>query len=172
MAEESWRERLTEASFRGVEFKIEVGGKSGGRRIAPHEWPKKEVGYAEDMGKRLKRFRVTGYVIGADYDQQRDALIEALDQEGPGQLKLPTSNAVKAVCDHWDCFESRTRGRVCEFEMMFVEAGESPSNDVQEDTPSDVRTKASDASDETKKSVDKSTTKAPSWPTGWKERAA
>lgn len=168
----TWRDRLTNASFRGVNFKVEVGGKSGGRRVAPHEFPKKDKGYAEDMGKRLKRFRVTGYVIGDDYDRQRDALEQALDKEGAGQLKLPTSDAVQAICDRWDSIETRTRGRVCEFEMLFIEAGQSPSNEDEEDTKANVRDKATEASDETKKSLDKSSLSKESWPIGWKERVA
>lgn len=167
----TWRDRLTDASFRGIEFKVEVGGKSGGRRVAPHEFPKKDVGYAEDMGKRLKRFRVTGYVIGDDYDKTRDALEKALDQEGTGQLKLPTSPAVSVICDRWDSIETRTRGRVCEFEMLFIEAGKSPSNEEEEDTQSTVREKASGASDAAKASLTKSALSKESWPIGWKERA-
>lgn len=168
----SWRDRLTDASFRGVQFKVEVGGKSGGRRVAPHEFPKKDNGYAEDMGRRLKRFRVTGYVIGEDYDKQRDQLQEALDKEGAGQLKLPTSDAVQAICDHWDSIETRTRGRVCEFEMVFIEAGQPPSNEDQTDTQSEVREKATTNSETVKKSVTQSTLSKESWPAGWKERAA
>lgn len=168
----SWKDKLTDASFRGVTFKVEVGGKSGGRRVAPHEWPKREVGYAEDMGKRLKRFRVTGYVIGENYDELRDALEAALDKEGAGSLKLPTRDAVDAVCDHWDSFETRTRGRVCEFEMIFIEAGKSPSNDAQQDTPSDVRKTATEATKAAAGSTEKSALSKESWPAGWKERAA
>lgn len=168
----SWKDKLTDASFRGVTFKVEVGGKSGGRRVAPHEWPKREVGYAEDMGKRLKRFRVTGYVIGDNYDQLRDALEKALDKEGSGALKLPTRSSVDVICDHWDSFESRTRGRVCEFEMIFIEAGKNPSNDAQQDTPSDVRTKANDASKAAETSTKTAALSKESWPIGWKERAA
>jgi prophage DNA circulation protein len=168
----SWKDRLTDASFRGVQFKVETGGKSGGRRVAPHSFPKKDVGYAEDMGRRMKRFRVSGYVIGDDYDKTRDALEAALDKEGAGQLKLPTSPAVSVLCDHWDSIETRTRGRVCEFEMIFIEAGESPSNEEEPDTKADVRDKASEASDATKQSVKQSALSKGDWPIGWKERAA
>lgn len=168
----TWRDRLTDASFRGVTFKVEVGGKSGGRRVAPHEFPKKDKGYAEDMGKRLKRFRVTGYVIGDNYDQDRDALEKALDQEGAGQLKLPTSSAVQAICDRWDSVETRTRGRVCEFEMLFIEAGQAPSNEDEEDTKANVRENATQASDQAKNSLNSSSLSKETWPIGWKERAA
>jgi prophage DNA circulation protein len=34
------------------------------------------------MGKRAKQWRVDGYVIGDDYLDQRDALIDALEPAG------------------------------------------------------------------------------------------
>ena len=166
-----WKDRLTEASFRGVTFKVEVGGKSGGRRVAPHEWPKKEVGYAEDMGRRSRRFRVSGYVIGDDYHLQRDALEAALDKEGAGTLKLPTSDAQQVICEHWDSIESRSRGRVCEFEMQFYEAGQDPAVGQSAATQPQARAAASNAADQAAASANKSGLSLGQWPIGWQERA-
>lgn len=166
-----WKDYLRPASFRGVEFRVEVGGRGGGRRVAPHEWPKKDVGYAEDMGRRMRRFRVSGYVIGDDYIQQRDALIAALEAEGPGTLVLPTTDGMQVVVDHFDSVESRTRGRVCEFEMMFHEAGRDPLEQAPESTQSNISEKADAAADKASDSANKSSETLGQWPKGWELRA-
>lgn len=167
----AWKDNLRPASFRGVEFKVELGGRGGGRRIAPHEFPKKDIGYAEDMGRRMRRFRVSGYVIGDDYIEQRDALIEALETEGPGTLVLPTTDGQQVVCEHFDAVESRTRGRVCEFEMQFFEAGEEPENQSQDATQSNGAAAADKAGAQSVASANKSAGSTSAtlgvWPPKW-----
>ena len=37
----TWRQNLVPASFRGVEFHVEMGGVASGRRVARHEFPKR-----------------------------------------------------------------------------------------------------------------------------------
>src|SRR5262249_60636117 len=58
-----WRDALKPASFRGAYFHVEAGSKDNGRRIVMHEDPKKEICYAEDMGRRAKSFTVRAYCI-------------------------------------------------------------------------------------------------------------
>ena len=86
----AWQDRLRPASFRGVEFHVEIGAVASGRRIAQHEFPKRDEPYAEDMGRRIRRHPVTAYFIGFDYQLGRDDLIVALEEEGPGLLVHPT----------------------------------------------------------------------------------
>src|ERR1035437_3363281 len=93
MAVPQWKLNLQPASYNGVEFKVDVNTRASGRRIANHEYPKRDIPYAEDMGRKSRRFTVTGYVIGPTYTDQRDALIDQLDLDGNGQLILPTGLA-------------------------------------------------------------------------------
>jgi prophage DNA circulation protein len=53
-----WRDVLLSqpASFRGVIFHVETGGKSSGRRTVTHEYPKRDDPYAEDMGRVARHF--------------------------------------------------------------------------------------------------------------------
>src|SRR5215471_8324607 len=96
-----WRDELLPASFRGAMFHVDSGSKESGRRIVVHEFPKRDIPYAEDMGRRSMEFSVRGYCITfpvdtsvdlymRDYRLSRDALITALEMEGPGPLQLPT----------------------------------------------------------------------------------
>lgn len=131
----AWKARLVPASFRGVEFKIDVGSRSGGRRTVEHEFPKRDDPYAEDMGRSARRFTVAGYVIGGDYYDQRDALIDALESEGSGTLVHPSMGEFQVNPGPFAVTEHRERARIAEFEMSFVEAGSnsdaSPASDTQ-----------------------------------------
>ena len=122
-----WRQWLQPASFRGIIFHVETGGVAGGRRVAQHEFPKRNVGYAEDMGRRIRRWTMQGYLIirpgNLDYTQARNSLIVALEQDGPGTLVHPTLGQQQVMVDTFSYQETRQKGGYCMFEMIFVEAG-------------------------------------------------
>src|SRR5690348_3948807 len=105
-----WRDRLVPASFRGVQFHVEIQARSGGRRLAPHEYPKRDDPYTEDMGRRGRAFSITAYLIGPGFRDDRDALISALETEGPGLLRLPTGHAMQVLCSTYNAAERRERG--------------------------------------------------------------
>ncbi|WP_172904159.1 DNA circularization N-terminal domain-containing protein, partial [Escherichia coli] len=79
-----WRDRLQDASFRGVPFKVEEESAGTGRRVETHEYPNRDKPYTEDLGKITFRPSITAYVVGDDCFDQRDRLIEALNKPGPG----------------------------------------------------------------------------------------
>src|SRR5215471_15541205 len=109
-----WRDELLPASFRGAMFHVDSGSKESGRRIVVHEFPKRDVPYAEDMGRRALVFSVRGYCITYPFDAQsggllyrrdyrmaRDALIAQLETGGPGVLQLPTLKSVTVVAQQY-----------------------------------------------------------------------
>jgi prophage DNA circulation protein len=116
---------LLPASFRGVPFETEGDRFIGGRRGPDHEYPYRDVPWAEDLGRHAKRYPVTGFVIGDDATAQEQALIAACDKSaGPGLLVHPRYGNVMVVCRH---IETETRfdaQRVVEFRLDFVEAGQ------------------------------------------------
>lgn len=87
----TWREQIkgVPASFRGVPFKTTDTDGRFGRRKVVHEYPQRDLPYVEDLGMATKELVINGYVLGDDYLQQREALIKALSEEGPGQLVHP-----------------------------------------------------------------------------------
>lgn len=129
-----WRDRLLPASFRGVEFKVEIGARSGGRRIQMHEFPKRDVPFAEDMGRRARVHPVTAYLIGSSYTAERDRLVSVLEREGSGELVHPTLGSFTVVCSTYTVIERRERGGFCEVDMQFVEAGSRTDLPGREDT--------------------------------------
>lgn len=121
----AWKDRLQDASFRGVPFKVEGEGAPVGRRVETHEYPNRDKPYTEDLGKVTFRPDITAYVIGDDCFEQRDRLIEALNKPGPGTLVHPTYGEL-SVCVNGEIKVGTTssEGRMVRFDLQFVEAGE------------------------------------------------
>jgi hypothetical protein len=138
-----WRKRYQEAAFRNVQFFVESDAQQGGRRVAVHEYPKRNTPYAEDMGHKALRFLVQGYLIGPNYWDQKNRLIDALEKDGPGLLRLPlpfemTDKMVMVMS--YTVTEAREKGGYCTVEMDFVEYGDpefrrevSTSGQVEDD---------------------------------------
>jgi len=157
-----WRDVLLSepASFRGVIFHVESGGRSSGRRAALHEYPKRNDPYGEDMGRRARRFSFSGYLVYRprksyetnpllyDYVQQRQRLYNALEQDDAGKLIHPVfaPGGMLVLCETYSMTESRERGGYTQFDMQFVEAGTAVSSlGVAINTKSNVATTATTA---------------------------
>jgi prophage DNA circulation protein len=128
MATPLWRMMLVPATFRLAPFHVDANSRTSGRRIVLHEFPKRDTPYAEDMGRSARRFPVTGYVIGPDYQIWRELLVLALEAEGPGLLTLPTwlqRDTILVQAREYTVRETRQAGGMAEFEMQFVEAGQA-----------------------------------------------
>ena len=65
------------ASFNGARFHCEANARESGRRIVEHQFPKKELPYAEDMGRAAREFTVRGYCIVFPYDSGEPLLPDA-----------------------------------------------------------------------------------------------
>lgn len=136
----SWRERLRIASFRGVEFQVESSGFGVGRRTALHEYPFRDEAYAEDLGRSAEKFKIEALVLGDNYDLDRDRLLLALRESGPGDLIHPYLGELRAqVFGEVRVRESSKEGRLARFTITFVEAGKEQFPTAEEDQPSIVR---------------------------------
>jgi hypothetical protein len=137
-----WRADLQRAQFRNAYFHVDGNSFESGRRIVTHEFPKKNLGYAEDMGRRLTEFTVRGYCIqyprdmqgvgmelfNRDYRIARDLLAAELTSGEPGPLLLPTykGKSVVVVCPRYRLTEEDRFGGYCVFDMTFLEQGAPP----------------------------------------------
>jgi DNA circularisation protein N-terminus len=132
----NWRNKYQQAQFRWAIFFVDTDARAGGRRVAIHQYPKRNVPYSEDMGRSANRFTVQGYLVGkfggsddeqVNYLTMRDNLIECLEQDGPGMLRLPLpfqTKDVQVMVTGYSTTESRERGGFCTVEMEFVEFGD------------------------------------------------
>ena len=129
-----WRKSLQQAQFRTALFFVDTDARVGGRRVALHEYPKRNVPYAEDMGHKATRLTVQGYLVWKDGDQLgsnyldlKNDLITALEADGPGLLRLPLpylKQDIWVMVQQYSVTESRERGGMCVVEMDFIEYGD------------------------------------------------
>jgi hypothetical protein len=144
-----WRADLQRARFRSAFFHVEGSAIDTGRRTVVHEFPKRNIPYAEDMGRRVYEFTVRGYCIcypsdedpelmdgsllyQKDYRIARDLLAKELVSGEPGRLYLPTFSNFNAgtemivMCPRYRLSEEEKLGGFCTFDMTFVELGSAP----------------------------------------------
>lgn len=88
---------LRPASFRGVAFKVDSTDLGAGRRTQLHEYPQRDKPWVEDLGRATRELSFDCYVIGADYVDQANKLLAALEEAGPGELVHPWLGAM-TVC--------------------------------------------------------------------------
>lgn len=146
-----WRKRMRQAMFKLAAFHVEQQGRSSGRRTVLHQYPKRDQPYAEDMGREAVRYHIVGYVVQRwgnraslagpqtqpygdigympwNYDMARDQLIAALEDPDPGRLVDPYNSRIGPgiyMCERYAVTESRERGGYAQFEMTFVECGQT-----------------------------------------------
>lgn len=115
-----WRDRLLRASFRGIPFEVETYSMSIGRRTAVYEYPHRDLPSAQDFGLATRDVTFSAYVLGDDYDLQRNNLIQALEFPGPGELVHPYYGRVKVNVTSAKVSETATEYRMAKFELSFV----------------------------------------------------
>lgn len=145
----AWRDDLRPASFRGVPFEVESHNRTGGRKLAVHDYPFRDDPYAEDLGRKGPVFRVVGYVIGSDYMAKRDALIEALEAEDAGTLIHPYHGRKNVAADEYSSAETTREGGIARISITFIQTADNrfPSAAV------DTQSAAEDTADSAKQSA-------------------
>lgn len=141
----SWRERLREASFRGVRFTVLDDEREGGRRVQLHQYPGRDEPFAEDLGLKAGQFVLSCLLLGKEYDRARDALEAALDEAGPGTLIHPSRGSLRVVVMGYRTTESTRAGGSCRIAVTFAEAGEKREPRASVDTAAAVSTQADGA---------------------------
>jgi len=141
----SWRDQMQKGSFRGAPFFTVTAGGQFGRRNIVHEYPLRDVPYAEDMGRRARQFDIEALVLGDDYMTDRDRLIEALEKAGPGELVHPYRGRMRVVVADASVSESTDEGGVAHFRITFVESGEKLEPSAQTNTARAVEAAADKA---------------------------
>jgi prophage DNA circulation protein len=138
----SWYALLRQASFRGATFHVETAAAASGRRAASHEYPGRDIPYAEDLGRKQWSYSFTAYCVGTLYPLQRDALLKACTQKGAGTLVHPSFGSKQVVCTDVSVQEERQSGNYCSFSLAFVEAGQLQQPNSSVNTTSGIQTAA------------------------------
>lgn len=87
-----------EASWKGMPFHVETSSDEFGRRGEVYEYPLgEETGY-KDLGRKARRFKVEGYLIGGDQIGQSNAMAMAAESPEPGILIHPMFGPQLVAC--------------------------------------------------------------------------
>jgi prophage DNA circulation protein len=124
----SWRDQIRPGSFRGVPFFVDASRLAGGRKVIEHEYPLRDTTFVEDLGRRGRVISVEAYLIGDDYIEQRDRLLDALEAEGPGRLVLPylQVETLAFAVPSWSVEERREEGGFAKILIEFLETSPEP----------------------------------------------
>jgi prophage DNA circulation protein len=106
-----------------------------------HEHAQRDVPYTEDLGRKAREFSVSGYLIGTDYQTQRDELEKACETAGPGVLVHPYRGEMTVECRGLGVSESTTDGGMCMVKLTFLEAGEASYPSAKVDTVNAISAK-------------------------------
>jgi prophage DNA circulation protein len=120
----TWTDKFRAGSFRGVSFFIDSHEFRGGRRFQDHEFPQREKSRSEDLGRKIRKFSLELFVLGEDYFEDRDALIDALETEGSGELIHPYLGRKVVQAGSFSVSETRSERRQAKFTVEFTESGE------------------------------------------------
>jgi len=114
------------ASWKGIPFVCTETDDEFGRRGHLYEYPLSERVAWKDLGRKARRFKVTGYLIGGDQIAQTGAMAAAAESPEPGILIHPAYGSQRVACiklsTSLDYFKDVRRTRLS---FEFVEAADS-----------------------------------------------
>lgn len=118
----SWLDQLQPASWRNVPFHVDTVDVEAGDNVVLREYPFQDLPTVFRMGEAAEEIRLSAYVIGADWQAQRDALREVLT--GDGVLIHPSAGAIRCWCNgKYTVKEAPTsEGGMARFDLRFVRA--------------------------------------------------
>lgn len=130
---DSWKQKLRQASFKGIPFYIEAISGETGRRGHLHEYPNRNTAYFEDMGKKTTLQNIEAFVIGDNYLENERQLIEACGSCGVGVLVHPFHGNFNVVCTNCAYSLKSSEMGISRLTLSFTETDEIVLPVVSED---------------------------------------
>lgn len=141
-----WREKMRPATFRGVAFSIDSAEFSGGRRVVRHKYPQRDQVFTEDMGKEQRAFPVEAFLLGDDFLDQVEDLVEALETPGPGELVHPYFGTHNVIAPSFTVRVRKDEGGFASVSIQFEHTDTEPAfPSVSIDSASKIATSADSA---------------------------
>jgi|GEM_PF-1937248 Mu-like prophage DNA circulation protein len=126
-------------SFRNIPFYILNEQKqSGGRRIVKREYPLRDAGGTNDLGRKLRERTFSACVLGKDAKKQSDALIDALESAGAGELVHPDFGTISVMVDSFDSHRNASELDYYEFTVTVYPAATDSAPESTQNTASAV----------------------------------
>ncbi|ERO61998.1 MULTISPECIES: DNA circularization protein [Pseudomonas] len=114
----SWRDRLLPASFRGVGFWVDQAKTPVGQKGQLHEYPQRDQPFYEGLGQQAKVHDLTAFIVGENCLEQRDQLLQALEQ-GAGELVHPWLGRMQVKVGECEMTHTRQDGGLVTFALKF-----------------------------------------------------
>lgn len=147
----TWRDQYLQASYKGVPFNVESVDGSYAKRTTLHEFGGRDGGETEELGNRLDEFSVTGYLVGDDYMEQLQNLLDVVRSHGPGQLVHPYRGVMNVKCLGLNTKEDSKSGGLVKISLKFrkedTEAAKKPKVNTKRKAQESAQ-KLRDAADE------------------------
>jgi prophage DNA circulation protein len=135
-----YKNKLQEASFRGVKFGVKDVNTTIGRRTLLHEYPMRDDPYAEDLGRKAKEFQINAFVMNPNDYTQSKALESALsDYSSAGTLVHPTLGQFQVMVKECTHVTNMQEGGIEYFQVTFVETLGNNFPNISIDTQSLIR---------------------------------
>ena len=136
-----------QASWKGVPFNVESSADEFGRRGDLYEYPLSERTAYKDLGRKARRFRVEGYLIGSQQVSLTQQMKKAAESAEPGTLVHPIYGSQKVACVTLTATADYKKDkRRTKLTFEFIEANDSMSPyKVGDQTPSNVDKAGSNA---------------------------
>lgn len=148
----SWHDRLVPASLGDAPFFVERFGQDDGRRTYVQKFPGRAEVEVQDLGYDSREFEVVAFLIGDDYDLDRDLLEARLTEGGIHELTIPWRGTKDVtVIGRIRTEESKAEGGYCTITFRCVEAVPAATfqrvdTSAQLDTQADVAVAAAESS--------------------------
>lgn len=135
-----YKNKLLQASFRGISFGVQDIETTLGRRTVLHEYPLRDDPYSEDLGRKAREFSINAFVINKNDYAASKALASVLeDFDTPGTLVHPTLGAIQVVPTSCRHRYSNQEGAIEYFNVSFTETLGNNFPNVVIDTQSFAR---------------------------------
>ena len=119
----TWRDRLVPASLDDAPFFVLSASQDDGRRTHVQKFPGRAEVEVQDLGFDSREFDVRAYLIGDDYDLDRDFLETTLTSGGRKRLSIPWRGSKDVyVIGRIRTEESKSEGGYCTISFKCVEA--------------------------------------------------
>ncbi len=113
--------KLNKSSFRGVPFYTKDDELSGGQRLTDHSFINGGT-LTESNGLKNNTFKISGYIGGDNYLDQKQALKQALEDTTSGILVDKFHGKVEVYVDSWSIKESISKIGMAAVEITFKKA--------------------------------------------------
>lgn len=110
--------KLNTSSYKGIPFFTKATDLTGGKKITTHNFIN-SGNEAEDNGLANKNFKITGYLGGENYQDDRDNLIAAFDTPGSGTLVDMFYGTLEVFIKTYTIKEEKTKFGQATLEMTF-----------------------------------------------------